>query len=106
MQFSSNSVFWWQSKLLYFALQPSYELRKQYDRAEVQLGLKSSKYISMHIRHGDKDTETETFSLAKFMCIAEDIREKHPELTMIHILTEDATVLSESEEYQDRWTFA
>jgi len=72
----------------------------------VQLGLKSSKYISMHIRHGDKDTETETFSLAKFMCIAEDIREKHPELTMIHILTEDATVLSESEEYQDRWTFA
>jgi len=101
-EFSRHSIFWWQSKLLYFAQQPVDWLRAQYDLKEEQLGLKSSKYISMHIRHGDKDTETKMFSLESYMCVANKARMKDPALNTIHIATEDPSVLDETKAYSEK----
>jgi len=106
INFSTHSIFWWQSKLLYFTQQPAHWLRERYDKTEEQLGLGSSRYISMHIRHGDKNTEAETFSLAHYMCFAEDARKLDPSLKSIHILTEDPSVLAESMVYEHRWRFS
>eukprot|EP00943_MAST-04B_sp_MAST-4B-sp1_P008726 g8726.t1 len=104
-KYKDEGILWWRSQLQYFALQPNDKLYLAIMFTKLNIGIVND-FIALHVRHGDKSTETAVFHLDKYMDSINRMSNLYKTNT-VFISTEDQGVidsLDQHPEYEFKFT--
>ena len=98
-KYRENGILWFRSQLQHFALQPNDKLYLAIMFAKLTVGFEND-FVAVHVRHGDKSTETAVFHLDKYMDSIKKMSDLHGTRT-IFISTEDQDVIDSLYKYPE-----
>ncbi|KAF9898748.1 hypothetical protein BX616_003658 [Lobosporangium transversale] len=109
--FNHRGHFWWRSVLTYYVIRPNAQTREwirglqqqqgeglqEHDRATTVM-LRTRDCISIHVRHGDKGTESRLIPFYRYMTKAYEIHERTG-VSNIYLMTDDQKVIEATKNY-------